>query len=102
MQSSGNINNKVIRENFQAHWKDSNVDELNFSLVLDKLIGKYLDNLDGRSAHLVDVINHHFDDPNGRMVKIEKDISDIKDILEKVTNQIDGIESRLDQVEKKL
>lgn len=90
--------NPEIQKNLQGKFKGNQV-AARIALVIDGLLGKSVKDIDDRSKHLVDVINFHFDDPKGRIVKIEKMLEAICDHLG-ITPDV--AETRLDKIEGKL
>ena len=74
------INTKDIRENLQNYFPDD-LDAARIAVVVDKLIGKMLGDIDKRTRKISKDMNFHFDDPDGRVVKMEKMLVAICDKL---------------------
>ena len=65
------INTKDIRDNLKAYFPDD-IEAARIAVVVDKLIGKMLSDTDARTRKISKDIHFHFDDPDGRIVKMEK------------------------------
>ena len=84
------INNKDIRNNLRNYFPDD-LEAAQIAVVVDKLIGKLLDDIDKRTKKISKDIRFHFDDPSGRIRKIENRLNTVDDKLDKLLEHL-GVE----------
>lgn len=90
--------NKTIGVKASSHFR-GNAFAHRIAKVVDILVGTQLNNMDKTLRGLVKTINFHFDDPAGRIVKIETKLDKIEEKLdaldEKVEDKFDKIMQHL-------
>ena len=74
MPASKDINNETIRRQFRANWSDTDIFELDVALIVDKLIGSRLVEMDQRVDRLRQELQESFARVDKRLDKVESKI----------------------------
>lgn len=89
--------NPVIAQRLNDKFKGQK-DAVRIAEVVDGLLGKNVKDIDGRSKKTSKDVKFHFDDPKGRIVKIENRLNRIESRLVKIELRLSAIEGKLDRL----